>query len=182
MSTVELNVGAQNKLLSVKQKSKPSNDFSKSLHCIGGAVRLLRIVYVIGISLMDSVIVHPEVAPVGEPLAALVAGERPFPHVNVPLVSPQVPAASKTLATLRAAEGPLPCVRAGVHSELRGREEALVAELAGMQSHSGVPQEVPALMRRVGEALGAVRTRVRPPAAPARSGDVAQVVAVSQGE
>lgn len=132
---------------------------------------------------MDSVIVHPEVTPVGEPLPALIAGERPFPHVNVPLVSPQVAAASKTLATLRAAERPLPRVRAGVHSELGGCEEALVAELAGMQSHSGVPQEVSALMRRVGETLGAVRTGVGPSAAPAARGrDVAQVVAVSQRE
>lgn len=131
---------------------------------------------------MDSVIVHPEVTPVGKPLPALIAGKRPFPHVNVPLVSPQVPAASKTFATLRAAKRPLPRVRAGVYSELGGREEALVAELAGMQSDSSVPQEVSALMRWVGETLGAVRTRVRPSAAPTRGRDVAQVVAVSQRE
>lgn len=106
---------------------------------------------------MDSVIVHPEVTPVGKPLPALVAGKRPFPHVNVPLVGPQVPAAGKTLAALRAAEGTLPRVRTGVHGELGGGEEALVAELAGMQSDSGVTQQVSALMRRVGETLGAVR-------------------------
>lgn len=107
---------------------------------------------------MDSVIVYPEVTPVGKPLPAFIAGERPFPHVNVPLVSPQVPAASKTFATLRAAKRPLPCVRTGVYSELGGREEALVAELAGMQSDSGVPQEVSTLMRWIGETLGAIRT------------------------
>lgn len=131
---------------------------------------------------MDSVIVHPEVTPVGKPLPALVAGERPFPHVNVPLVSPQVPAAGKTFATLGAAERPLPRVRAGVYGELGGSEEALVAELAGMQSDSGVTQEVSALVRRVGETLGAVRARIRPSTAPTRGREVAQVVSVSQGE
>lgn len=141
----------------------------------------LLIIYVIGISLVNSVVVHPEVPPVGEPLPALIAGKRPFPHVNVPLVSPQVPAAGKTFPTLRAAKRPLPRVRAGVYSELGGREEALFTELAGMQSDSGMPQEMSALMRRVGETLGAVRTRVRPPAAATRSRNVAHV-AVSQGE
>lgn len=131
---------------------------------------------------MDSVIVHPEVTPVGKPLPTLVASKRPFPHVNVPLVSPQVPAAGKTFATLGAAERPLPRVRAGVYGELGGSEEALVAELAGMQSDSGVTQEVSALVRRVGKTLGAVRARVRPSAAPARGREVAQVVSVSQGE
>lgn len=132
--------------------------------------------------MVDSVIVHPEVTPVGKPLAALVAGERPFAHVNVPLVSPQVPAAGETFAALRAAERPLPRVRAGVYGELGGSEEALVAELAGMESDPGVAQEVSALMRRVGETLGAVWARVRPSAAPARGRQVAQVVSVSQGE
>lgn len=107
---------------------------------------------------MNSVVVHPQVPPVGEPLPALVAGKRPFPHVNVSLVSPQVPAAGKTFATLQAAKRPLPSVCAGVYSELGGREEALVTELAGMQSDSRMPQEVPALMGRVGETLGTVRT------------------------
>lgn len=87
---------------------------------------------------MDSVIVHPQVPPVGESLPALCAGKGPLPHVNVPLVGSQVPAAGETFPTLSAAERPLPCVCASVHGELGGREEALVTKLTGMQSDSCV--------------------------------------------
>lgn len=81
---------------------------------------------------MDSVIVHPQVPPVGKSLPTLCASKGPLPHVNVPLVGSQVPATGETFSTLRAAKRPLPCVCASVHSELRGSEEALVTELTGM--------------------------------------------------
>lgn len=129
---------------------------------------------------MDSVIVHPQVPPVGEPLPALPAGKGPLPHVNVSLVGSQVPAAGEALTALSAAKRPLPCVCAGVHGELRGGEEALVAKLTGMQPDSRVAQQVSALVGRVGEALGAVRAGVRPSAPSAGSGGVAQGVGVSQ--
>ena len=95
---------------------------------------------------MDSVIVHPQVPPVGKPLPALCTSKRPLPHVNVPLVSSQVPAAGKAFPTLSAAKRPLSCMGASVHSELRGSEEALVTELTGMQSDSCVAQKVSALV------------------------------------
>lgn len=88
---------------------------------------------------MDSVIVHPQVSPVSKSLPTLGASERPLPHVNVPLVGSQVPATGEPFATLCAAKRPLPCVRASVHGELGGSEEALVTELTGMQSDSRVP-------------------------------------------
>lgn len=101
-------------------------------------VRFLLIIHVVGISLMNPVIVHSQVPPVGKSLPTLCASERSLPHVNVPLVGSQVPAAGKTFTTLSTAKRPLPCVCAGVHSELRGSEEALVTELAGVKSDSGV--------------------------------------------
>lgn len=87
---------------------------------------------------MDSVIVHPQVPPVGKSLPTLCASKGPLPHVNVPLVGSQVPAAGKTFTALSAAERPLPCVCASVHSKLRGGEEALVTKLTGMQPDSCV--------------------------------------------
>lgn len=87
---------------------------------------------------MDSVIVHPQVPPMGKSLPTLCASKGPLPHVNVPLVGSQVAAAGKTFTTLSAAKGPLPCMCASVHSELRGSEEALVTKLTGMQSDSCV--------------------------------------------
>lgn len=101
-------------------------------------VWLLLIIHVVGIPLVDSVIVHPEVPSVGKPLPTLCASKGPLPHVNVPLVGSQVPAACKTFTALCAAKRPLTCVRASVNSKLRGSEEALVTELTGMQSDSCV--------------------------------------------
>lgn len=105
---------------------------------IGAYVRLLLILHVVRISLMDSVVVHPQVPPVRKSLSTLCAGKGSLAHVNVPLVSSQVPAAGKTFTTLSAAERPLPCVCASVNSELRGSEEALVTKLTWMQSDSCV--------------------------------------------
>lgn len=102
-------------------------------------VRLLLIIHVVGISLVDPVIVHPQVPPVSKSLPALCAREGPLPHVNVPLVGSQVPAAGEPFAALCAAKRPLPGVRARVHGELGGSEEALVTELTGMQPDSSVP-------------------------------------------
>lgn len=128
---------------------------------------------------MDSVIVHPQIPPVGKSLPTLTASKGPLAHVNVPLVGSQVPTTGKTFATLRAAKRPLPCVCASVYSELRGSEEALVTELTGMQSDSGVTQEVSALMGRVGETLGAVWARVRSSVPSTRGCRVAEAVCVS---
>lgn len=82
---------------------------------------------------MDSVIVDPQVSPVCKSLPAFRASEGPLAHVNVPLVGSQVPAAGETFAALRATKRPLARVSAGVHGELRGSQEALVAELTWMQ-------------------------------------------------
>lgn len=101
-------------------------------------VWLWLIIHVIGVPLVNPVVMHPQVPPVSEPLPTLCAGKGPLPHVHIPLVSPQVPAAGKALATLGAAERPLARVRASVHGELGGSEEALVAELTGVQSDSCV--------------------------------------------
>lgn len=101
---------------------------------IGAYVGLLLIIHVVRISLVDSVVVHPQVTPVGKSLSTLCAGERSLSHVNVPLVGSQVPASGETFPTLSAAERPFPCMCASVNSELRGSEEALVTKLAGMQS------------------------------------------------
>ncbi|TNN77699.1 hypothetical protein EYF80_011997 [Liparis tanakae] len=147
-----------------------------------GRERICPAVLVLGISLMDSVIVHPQVPPVGKSLPALGAGEGPLPHVHVPLVSSQVPAPGKTFTTLGAAERPLPRVRAGVHSELGGSEEALVTKLTWMQSDPRVAQQVSALVGGVGETLGAVRAGVRSAVPSAGSRRVAQRVCVSQRE
>lgn len=113
---------------------------------------------------MDSVVVHPQIPSVGKSLSALVAGERPLPHVNVALVGSEVPAAGEALAALGAAKRSLPRVCAGVHRELRGSQEALFTELAGVQPDPRVPQKMPALVGGVGETLGAVRAGVRPSA------------------
>lgn len=69
-------------------------------------------------ALVYPLVVHPQVAPVGEPLATLLADEGSLPQVDVSLVGPEVPAAGKTLSTLGAAKRPFPCVDAGVHREL----------------------------------------------------------------
>lgn len=69
-------------------------------------------------ALVYPLVVHPQVAPVGEPLATLLADEGSLPQVDVSLVGPEVPAAGKTLSTLGAAKRPFPCVDAGVHCEL----------------------------------------------------------------
>lgn len=87
---------------------------------------------------MDSVIMHPQVPPVRKSFSTLCASEGPLPHVNIPLVGSQVSTAGKALTTLSTAERPLPCVCASVYSELRGREEALLTELTGMQPDSSV--------------------------------------------
>lgn len=115
-----------------------------------------------------------------EALATLRAGEGSLAHVYVPLVGPQVATACKPLAALSAPKWPLPCVCACVHGELRRGEEALVAELAGVQTDAGVAQQVAALVRGVGEALGAVRAGVRSPAPAARSRRMAEGVRVPQ--
>ena len=87
---------------------------------------------------MDPVVMHTQVAPVSKPFTTISTSKRPLPHVNIPLVGPKVPATRKSLTALGAAKRPLARVRAGVHGELRRREEALVAELTGMQSDSCV--------------------------------------------
>lgn len=109
-----------------------------SLDGIGANVWLWLVLHVVRISLMNPVIVHPQVPPVGKSLSTLCAHKRPLPHVDVPLVRSQVPAAGKPFTTLSAAKRPLPCMCASVHSELRGGEEALVTELTGMQPDSCV--------------------------------------------
>lgn len=95
-------------------------------------VRLLLLIHVVGISLVDSVIVHPQVSPVGKSFSALGASKGPLSHVNVPLVGSQVPAAGESFTTLSTAKRALPCMCASVHSEFRGSEEALFTELTGM--------------------------------------------------
>lgn len=105
---------------------------------------------------------HPQVAAVREPLAALVAAEGPLPHVDVPLVGAQVPAAGEALAALAAPEGPLARVHARVHRQLGGRQEALVAHGAGVEPHPRVAEKVAALVGGVGEGLAAVRAGVGP--------------------
>lgn len=70
------------------------------LNRIGDNIRILLIFCVVRISLMDSVVVNPEIPSVGESLPTLVASKRPFPHVDVALVGSQVPTAGKALATL----------------------------------------------------------------------------------
>lgn len=128
---------------------------------ISDDIRILLVFCVVGISLMDSMVVHPEIASVGKSLAALAASKRPFPHVDVALVGSQVPAAREALATLRTAKRSLPSVRAGVHRKLRRSEKALFTELTGVQADTGMAQEMPALMGGVGKALGTVRAGVR---------------------
>lgn len=109
-----------------------------SLNRVRADVWLLLIIHVVGISLVDSVIVHPKVPSVGKPLPTLCASKGPLPHVNIPLVGSQVPTAGKTFTALCAAKRPLTCVCASVNSKLRGGKEALVTELTGMQSDSCV--------------------------------------------
>lgn len=135
-------------------------------------IRILLIFCVVGISLMDSVVVHPEVPSVGKSLPTLVASERPFPHVDVALVGSQVPTAGEALATLRTTKRSLPSMCAGVHRKLRRCEKALFTELTGVQPDTGMAQKMPALMGGVGKALGAVRAGVRA-ATPCRSGRAA---------
>lgn len=141
-------------------------------------VRLLLIFHVVGVSLVDSVIVHPQVPPVSKSLTTLCASKGPLPHVNIPLVGTQVATAGKTFTTLSAAKGPLPCMCASVHCQLRGSEEALVTKLTGMQSDSCVAQKVSALVGGVCKTLGTIRTSVRSSIASTRSWRVAEGIRV----
>lgn len=110
---------------------------------------------------MDSVVVHPEIPSVSKSLSTLVASKGPLPHVNVALMGSQVPTTGKALSTLRTTKRSLPCMCAGVHRKLRGSEEALFAELTGVQPDTCVAQKMSALVGGIGKTLGAVWAGVR---------------------
>lgn len=110
---------------------------------------------------MDSVVVHPEIPSVSKSLSTLIASKGPLPHVNVALVGSQVPTAGKALPTLGTRKRSLPSMRAGVHGKLRGSEEALFAELTGVQTDTCVAQKMSALVGGIGKALGTVWAGVR---------------------
>lgn len=124
-------------------------------------IRILLIVCVVRITLMDSVVVHPQIPSMSKSLATLVASKGPLPHVNIALVGSQVPTTGKALSTLWTAKRSLSCMRAGVHCKLRGSEEALFAELTGVQTHTCMAQKMSALVGGIGKTLGTVWAGVR---------------------